>query len=187
MHPVCVCVCVWHILLKWCCIIRAKEEKDQCPVRSVRSSKVYTSDCIHTICLCKYKVQLVVLSAWVGFNWTSFRILTVQLINPRVHHSYSSRNYFIVSNWIVMDILDSQTHSVTIGDQTPVSISLARKGVKPTNRNWRLNTSLFKDKKCHKLLVGRIPKTDELPGPSLCLFGKQQGLYCKVNNLLFCT
>ncbi len=62
-----------------------------------------------------------------------------------VHHSYYRLDFFLVSNSIMMDVRDTQIHPITISDHAPVSISLARKGVTPPNRNWRFNTSLLKD------------------------------------------
>ena len=62
-----------------------------------------------------------------------------------VHKSYSRIDFFLISNSIIKNILESHIHPILISDHAPVSILWRPDHPHKRSTRWRLNTSLLQD------------------------------------------
>uniref|UniRef100_A0A3Q2ZER1 Reverse transcriptase domain-containing protein n=1 Tax=Kryptolebias marmoratus TaxID=37003 RepID=A0A3Q2ZER1_KRYMA len=101
----------------------------QCSWQSIDIVKQYMSD--YGLC-----------DAWRSFHPNSKEYSFFS----HVHHSYSRLDYFIISNSLLTNISDTKIHPIAVSDHAPVTLNLDVKKEIQKSINWRLNTSLLKDK-----------------------------------------
>lgn len=69
-----------------------------------------------------------------------------------VHQSFSRINYFLTSNSIIPNILDSQIHPITISDHAPVTLTWKQFSLPKSSSRWCFNTSLLSNPEFDKLI-----------------------------------
>lgn len=62
-----------------------------------------------------------------------------------VHKSYSRIDYFLTSNSLISDILNTTIHPIIISDHAPITITTDNRNDTKKSLRWRMNTSLLQD------------------------------------------